>query len=111
MGCCGGSNTFLPTPVPATNVDGPILPTDTLQAKKTIFLAGKFNGKYDILGSHDDVNFVPVASFSGGGEPQSVRKDVDATLKSMRVRRQADAGVTVFIAGQTTCPCPGVNIQ
>lgn len=109
MGCCGGSNTFIPAPAPATNIDGVIVPTSGIGAKKTIFLAGAFNGKYDILGSHDDVNFVPVASFSGGGEPQSVRKDVDATLKSMRVRRSADATVTVVIAGQATCPCPGIN--
>ncbi len=102
-----GANTIIQLPAPAVSgAEGAVTATDTLGAKKTIFLAGAFNGRYDILGSHDDINFVPVASFSGGGEPQSVRKDVDATLKSMRVRRQANALATIFVAAQAVCPCP-----
>jgi hypothetical protein len=89
------------------NGDGTFVSVANLAAKKTIFLAGTFNGRYVILGSHDDVNFVPLegATFTGGGQPQSLRKDVDATLKSVRVRRQADALVTVVIGGQATCDC------
>lgn len=102
---CGGLNQFLNMVVPGASGDGPSLDVSGLVADKTIYLAGNFNGTYIILGSQDDVEFVPIASFTGGTGPQSIRTDIKATLRTMRVRRQADVSVTINVAGQATCSC------
>lgn len=102
---CGGLNQFLNMVVPGGNGDGPSLDVSGLVAGKTLYLAGDFNGTYTIIGSQDDVEFVPIVSFQGGQGPQSIRSDIMATLLTLRVRRQADRSVTVNVAGQATCAC------
>jgi hypothetical protein len=102
---CGGLNQFLSLTVPPGNGDGPSLDVSGLVAQKTLYLAGTFGGTYVILGSHDDVNFVPIAMFDGGEGPQTIRRDVKFTLKTIRVRRQANKTVVINVAGQATCAC------
>lgn len=105
MSCAGGLNQFLSPTVPAINGDGPALDVSGLMSKKTIYLSGEFSGSYVILGTHDDVRYVPIASFQGGQGPQTIRRDIEATIKSLKVRRNADRTVVVNVAAQATCPC------
>jgi hypothetical protein len=111
MSCVGGLNQFLTANVPISNGDGTNLDVSSLVAKKTIFLSGTFEGEYVILGTHDDANFVPIASFNGQealfgtSGPQTLRRDIDLTLKSIKVRRQANKTVNVAVAAQTVCTC------
>jgi hypothetical protein len=111
MSCVGGLNQFLTANVPISNGEGADLDVSTLVGKKTIFLSGAFDGEYVVLGSHDDANFVPIASFSGQetafgtSGPQTLRRDVDLTLKTIKVRRAASKTVNVAVAAQTVCTC------
>lgn len=108
---CSGPNIFAAVPVPPTNIDGPIFSVATLTAKKTFYLAGSFEGEYVILGSHDDAEFVPIAQFEGQelrfgtSGPQTVRRDVIMTLKSIRIRRLSNKPVNISVASQQICPC------
>ena len=107
---CGGLNNFMSIPVPATNGLGTILDVSDLVAQKTIYLSGAFEGEYVLLGSHDDVKFVPVLKFNGSSiQPnsgnQTIRRDIAMTLKSVRWHRAANKTVSTAIAGQDTCPC------
>lgn len=102
---CGGLNQFLTLTVPGGNGDGPSLDVSGLVADKTLYLAGSFVGTYVILGSHDDANFVPIASFTGGEGPQTIRRDIKLTLKTIKVRRNATKSVAINVAGQSTCAC------
>jgi hypothetical protein len=103
---CGGLNQFLTFSVPGTNAsDGAPLDVSGLVAAKTIFLAGTYIGNYIILGSHDGVNYVPVLQFSGGEGPQAIRRDIKATLRFMKVHRNANKGVVINLAAQSTCTC------
>lgn len=101
---CGGLNQFLTLVVPADG-DGPALDVSSLVAAKSIYLAGTFRGRYVIMGSLDGSHYVPIVAFDGGQGPQAIRKDVFFTLKTVKVRRQADKLVTVNIAAQTVCSC------
>ncbi len=106
MSCgSGGLNTYLSPVVPPGNGDGAALDVSALQACKTIYLSGSFTGRYTIIGSHDDVRFVPICSFDGGEGPQTIRRDIQATLKSVKVRRAANSTVVINIAGQAVCAC------
>jgi len=104
-----GLNTFITLPVPAFNGDGIIVDVSGVTAEKTIYLAGQYLGEYIILGSQDDVRFVAIARFESNGNskggPQTVKRDVMASLKSMRVRRSADQSVNVSVASEAICPC------
>jgi hypothetical protein len=106
MSCCGGLNNSAILPAPASDGDGGIINTSGLTAQKAIYLSGDFSGRYTILGSHDNLRFVPLFTFTGTG-PQSVKQDIDATLLSMRVRRQAVGAVlpVITIVAQNVCPC------
>jgi len=102
-----GVNSFTAiVPLPPNVGDGPILDVSALTARKTIYLAGAFSGLYEVLGTHNDANWVPICKFWGGEGPQSVQVNVKQTLKSIRVRRQAALPVTISIAAQTVLPCP-----
>jgi hypothetical protein len=105
MSCVGGLNQFLSPAVPVNNGDGAALDVSGLVAKKTIYLSGEFAGSYVILGTHDDVRYVPIAAFQGGQGPQTIRRDIDATIKSLKVRRNADRTVVINVAAQATCAC------
>lgn len=105
MGCRRGLSTILTLPVPPFSGDGAIVDVSAVIGEKTIYLAGEFSGLYTIMGSHDDVRFVPLVEFNGGQGPQPIRRDIKLTLKSMKVRRNADRAVTVNIASQETCTC------
>lgn len=101
----GGLNQFLSATVPALNGDGVALDVSGLKACKTIYLSGSFAGRYTILGTHDDSRYVPLCSFDGGEGPQTIRRDISATIKSIKVRRAANSTVVINIAGQETCAC------
>ena len=105
MSCCGGLNQFLTPTVPSSNIDGPPLDVSGLTAGKTIYLSGEYIGRYVILGSHDGTLYVPVASFEGGAGPQTIRRDINATLASIKIRRSANKSVVINVAGQSTCAC------
>jgi len=112
MSCLAGLNDFLTADVPAVNGGvGADLDVSSLVAKKTIYLSGIFNGRYTILGSHDDVRFVPIAMFEGDAArfgtsgPQTVKKEIELTIKTVKVSRAADRTVNISIAGQQTCAC------
>lgn len=111
MSSCGGLNQFLTADVPATNGEGADLDVSGLVAQKTVYLSGAFDGEYVILGSHDDIRFIPIAKFTGQdlsfgtSGPQTVKRDVNYTFKTLRVRRAANRSVNISIAGQATCEC------
>jgi hypothetical protein len=105
MSCCAGLNTYIPLVVPPTNSDGPSTSVANMAAKKTIYLTGTFNGEYIILGSHDNIDFVPIVKFNGNGNPQSAKLNVDATLNSISVRRNADASAVITVASKLVCSC------
>ena len=100
-----GLNIFDVVPVPLINGDGPALDVSGMVADKTFYLSGTYTGRYVIMGSHDNVRYVPILQFDGGEGPQTIRRDIDYTLASIKVRRQADKTVTVSVASQATCPC------
>jgi hypothetical protein len=102
---CAGLNAYIPLIVPPVNSDGPLTSVANLIAEKTIYLTGTFNGEYIVLGSHDNVDFVPIAKFNGNGNPQSAKLQVDAALNTVRVRRNADAGAVITVASRLTCAC------
>jgi hypothetical protein len=105
MSCCGGANQFLVPTVPAGNGDGPALDVSGLIADKAFYCAGDYNGTYTILGSLDNSSYVPIVSFTGGLGPRSVRVDKKITLRSIKVRRQADQAAIITLAGQSTVAC------
>ncbi len=110
---CGGLNRSFTIPVPASNGEGPILDISILSESKTFFFSGDFDGEYVILGSHNDVNFVPILKIEGArgqqaGQspgPQTVRREIDLTLKSIKVRRAANRTINSAVIGQETCAC------
>ena len=80
--------------------DGPIASVANLIGKKTVELSGTFKGRYILLGTQNDVDFVPVAIFDANGE-ESIRIAVALALSSVRVRSQAQApfNVTMNVSG------------
>lgn len=102
---CGGLNIFDNVPVPVGNGDGAPIDVSGMIAAKTIYLSGTYSGRYVILGTHDNIRYVPILSFDGGEGPQTIRRDIEFTLKSIKVRRQADKTVVINVASQATCPC------
>ncbi len=100
-----GLNQYLSVPLPPGNGDGPLLDVSGLAAPKTFFLSGDFNGLYVILGTHDGARFTPILFFTGGQGPQTIRRDVAATLQSIKVRRNADNAVVINLAAQAVCVC------
>ena len=109
---CDGINDFVNVVVPAAGIaDGPIADVSGLVAKKTIYMSGVFEGEYILLGSHDDIRINPIAqcrgqeSRFGTSGPYTVRREIELTLKSIRLRRQANNPVNVMIAAQQVCPC------
>lgn len=80
--------------------DGPIASVANLIGKKTVELSGTFKGRYILLGTQNDVDFVPVAIFDANGE-ESIKIAVALALSSVRVRSQAQApfNVTMNVSG------------
>lgn len=113
MSCGGGLNQFLTLPIPAGNGEGALLDVSGVAACKTFFFSGDFEGEYVVLGSHNDVNFVPILKIEGArgqqfGQspgPQTIRRDIKLTLKSIKVRRAANRTINAAVAGQETCAC------
>lgn len=111
MSSCGGLNDFKTVNVPVGNGFGTPVVVSDLVARKTIYLSGVFEGEYTILGSHDGVLFVPIASFVGQEDrfgtsgPQTIRRDIELTLAQIKVERAANKVVNISIAGQKTCAC------
>jgi hypothetical protein len=100
-----GLNQFLAVPVPPGNGDGALLDVSTTVAEKTFYLSGDFRGLYTILGTHDDVLFVPILFFTAGQGPRTIRRDIVATLKTIFVRRAAIGNVVINMGSQTVCVC------
>ena len=74
-------------PVPILG-DGVIANVASLTGSKTVILSGFFRGYYDLLGSHDDVHFVGLASFASGGV-ESIKQTVPGAFKSFQIRSGA----------------------
>ena len=94
----------LPLPVPTTyGSDGLSLDISSIQGKKTILLDGSYDGQYLVYGSHDNVNFVPIFSFSGG-RPQSIKQSFDSSYLSIQLHSLATnvVGVTASVSGNST---------
>lgn len=110
---CGGLNQILTIPVPALNGEGLPLDVSGLVAEKTFYFSGNFEGEYVILGSHDDLRFVPLLKITGqrgqqAGQPpgpQLIRRDVIASLKTIKIRRAASLAINASVAAQETCAC------
>jgi len=103
----GGLNTFSTLDVPVANpAEGAILDTSGVVAEKTVYISGSWSGSFEVLGSHNG-RFVPILKFEsdGRGGPQTIRRDIKLTLKSMRVRRNAIGNVNLMIAAQAICAC------
>jgi len=111
MSSCGGLNSFKTVNVPVSNGLGLPLDVSDLIGPKTFYLSGPFEGDYVILGSHDGVNFVPIAQFTGEearfgtSGPQTVRRDINFTLAEIMVERAANKSVNITVAAQKVCPC------
>jgi hypothetical protein len=85
--------------VPAAG-DGPIASVANLVGAKTVELSGVFRGRYVLLGSQNDVNFVPVAFFDSDGK-ESIKVTLELALSQVRVRSEAvgAANVTMNVSG------------
>lgn len=112
MSCGGGLNQIITIPVPAFNGEGPTVDVSGLTARKTFFFSPDFEGEYVILGSHDDVIFVPLLKIEGsrrtaglGPGPQPIRRDVVFTVKTIKVRRSANKTIDAAVMSQETCAC------
>jgi hypothetical protein len=100
-------------PIPATNGEGAVLDVSGLAACKTFFFSGDFEGEYVVLGSHDDVRYVPILKIEGAAGqqagqapgPQTIRREIKLTLKSIKVRRAANRTINSAVIGQETCAC------
>ena len=104
----GGLNVTAALTIPGTdNTDGPSVDVSGMVGCKTIELAGDYEGKIIILGSHNNLNFVPVAVFNSGNGIQSAKLTLNYVLRFMRARRRAQfgTGLSAVIGSQATCEC------
>lgn len=87
--------------------DGPIANIADLIGEKTVELSGYFEGRYTLMGSQDDINFVPVLTFDSDGK-ENIKLSLPLALKSVRVRSGAinPIGVTMNVSGLNS---PGTN--
>jgi hypothetical protein len=102
-----GPNLFLDLPVPASNGESAPVDVSAFASEKTFVLFGNFRGEYVILGSHGG-RFTPIAFFSfttKGEGPKSIKIKVDATIRFLKIRRDASHTVKIALAGNATCAC------
>jgi len=94
-------------PVPLSG-EGASADISALTGEKTVVLSGTFEGRYVLLGSHDDINFVPVLIFDANGE-ESIKKTLPEALRSVKVRVGAinASNVTLNVSGTSV---PGENL-
>jgi hypothetical protein len=80
--------------------DGPLVSIANLIGDKTVELSGTFQGRYVLLGSQNDVDFVPVAIFDASGD-ESIKQSLPMALKSVKVRSAArnPVSVTMNVSG------------
>ena len=92
-------------PVPAIG-EGPAVNVSSLIGRKTVTLAGTFTGTYAVLGSHDNVHYIPILYFNASG-PEPVKQTIDGAFNSVKIRSLARnaLGVTVSISGDSQ---PGI---
>lgn len=105
----GGLTQILSLDVPGVdNSEGAATDVSGLVARKTVEIGGTYDGQYVILGSHDNVKYVPVLTFNSGSGIQSVKQTMCFTLRSLKVRRRAqnvDGPVTISVGSAATCHC------
>jgi hypothetical protein len=80
-------------PVPSSG-DGLVVSVSGMVGTKNVQLSGRFAGYYDLLASHDDADFVAVASFDAGG-PEGIKTTINGAFKSFRLRSSARQLTTV----------------
>lgn len=80
--------------------DGPSANIANLTGTKTVELSGHFQGRYILLGSQNNIKYVPVAIFDSNGV-ESIKITLDIALSSVRVRSEAlsPVDVTVNVSG------------
>ena len=88
-------------PVPVSG-DGPIVSIANLVGEKTVQLSGLFEGYYDLLATHNGVDFVAVASFDASG-PEGIKQTVPGAFSAVRLRSNAQA-ITAVV-----CEVSGVS--
>ena len=92
--------------VPASG-DGPASSITNIVGEKTVELAGRFVGSYVLLGSQDDVHFVPVLFFDSDGE-ESIKQSLPFALKSVKIRSLATS-LTPIAVNVSGVSLPGDN--
>jgi len=93
------SISIINVPVPSSG-DGPITSIANLTGEKTVELSGYFDGRYILLGSQDDIHFVPVLSFDTSGK-ENIKLSLPLAMKSVRARAMvaSSSGVTLHVSG------------
>jgi len=87
------SITIVNIPVPSSG-DGPAADVSSLLGEKTVQLAGSFRGSYVLLGSQDNLDYVPILSFDAGSLA-GISQTVAGAFKSFKLRSRATgSGVT-----------------
>jgi hypothetical protein len=80
--------------------DGPIADISALVGPKTVQLTGTFEGYYDLLVSHNGVNFTAAVAFDASG-PEGLKQTIPGAFNYVRLRAnaQSPSGVTCSVTG------------
>jgi hypothetical protein len=80
--------------------DGPIVDISALVGPKTVQLTGTFDGYYDLLVSHNGVNFTAAVAFDASG-PEGLKQTIPGAFNYVRLHAnaQSPSGVTCSVAG------------
>jgi len=114
-----GQNLVFTLNVPANDgTDGAATDVSAAVGLKSVEISGAFSGSYIILGSHNGVNYVPLAMFQGGGDVKQTFSFVphlsaqaggpfnEATgvvVRFLKVRRRSpDGGVSITTGAGTS---------
>jgi hypothetical protein len=92
-------------PVPLSG-EGALVNAASLVGQKTVLLTGRFRGIYDLLGTHDDLRFVPIVQFDAGGV-EGIRQTIAGSFKSLRLRA---ATPDTSALGTVTCEVSAVAV-
>lgn len=80
--------------------DGPIVDISALVGPKTVQLTGTFEGYYDLLVSHNGVNFTAAVAFDASG-PEGLKQTIPGAFNYVRLHAnaQSPSGVTCSVTG------------
>jgi len=98
----------VPVVVPVAG-DGPIASIAALINAKTVTFAGRFTGSYTLLGSHNDVDFVPVLLFDADGI-EGIEQILQGSFKSVRLRANGAVIGSPLSCEVSAVAVPGQNL-